>query len=180
MTTSHLLTPRPEKLLQPGLGDPFRIPREDTCEKILKRLEQSSVVTVRGPPSTGKSYMAGSLELYLHQKPAYSSWTCVYLNAEKIFHALLGEEGKESKSVESWLDEELKAIRDGWRDNPNLIIIIDEGHITYLDKTFWHLLKDYHKSGKRTKFLLLCAWGWATEYPFDLEFGGTAPMLTDA
>ena len=181
VTTSHLLTPRPEK--KPGLHENGLILRQDTCEIILERIEKLSVVTVRGPPATGKSTLGSLLISYMETNPTYSSWNAVSLNADNTYLALLfnqSREGGKSKVVESWIDEELKDISDGWLDYPNLLIIIDEGQVTYPDKTFWHLLKDYHKSGKRTKFLLLCAWGSATRYPFDGEFVGIPPTLTEA
>ena len=118
----------------------------------------------------------------METNPSYGSWNAVSLNAENTYLALLvnqSREGGKSKVVESWLDAELKGISDGWRDDPKLLIIIDEGQITYSDMTFWHLLKEYHKSGKKTKFLLLCAWGSATAYPIG-EYFGTPPMLAEA
>ncbi|KAL8951332.1 MAG: hypothetical protein Q9222_002697 [Ikaeria aurantiellina] len=148
--------------------DPIWNAREKRCEEIFGLLEDVKVVQLAATHSSGKTILATAFVNYVNKGHKKHGKVAVYQNARSLRRDSQGNDTPVNRlSVKDWLSEDLSIPHRhiGPSDHASdIIIVIDEGHFTYADESFWEDMQRTTGDKKCTSFFILSSWNESLVY----------------
>ena len=153
--------------------------REGSCQKLFDRVCKYGFVLVRGTPSSGKTILAHLFTNHVNNRRIqypHERILAVYCNALNYKYDETGDsmdaflKRMVPTATRNLLTYKQNTNAPDSHDNPisTLIIVIDEGQITYLDRSWWNQQKEVVFEQSPVKFVVF------------VSHGGGVPVVTSA